>query len=67
MWPLGVKPSAPWSRMAGPFVSSTDENTRGVGDTASTERISSRAIPRRRNFSCTTTRETNVHWNQSVR
>ena len=51
----------------GPFVSSTDEKMRGVGETASTDRISSRAMPRRRYRSCTTTSETNVHWNQSVR
>ena len=35
-------------RMAGPFVSSTDEKIRGVDETASTDRTSSRAMPRRR-------------------
>jgi len=67
MWPLGVKPNAPWRRIAGPFVSSTDEKTRGVGEMASTDRIISRAMLRRRYFSCTATRTMNVHWNQSVR
>ncbi len=67
MWPLGAKPSAVCMRIDGTFVSSVEEKRRGVGETASTDLKNSRAMPLRRKSSRTTTRLTNVHWNQSRR